>query len=282
MLRLIVVLLALANAAFFAWHEGWLHALTGSSPDAGSGQAHLAQQVHPERLIVVGAAPLATAAANSTAGTMASAATNPQVAVASTGEAGVASSEQAPSSNTVAAASVASTSAPTAGTNAGTNASTNASTDADVRCLEAGPFTPDENRTALQQLGKALPKGAWSTQAVSVPGLWLVYMGPYPDAESLQRKLLELRRLKSLNFEEVRSPSNLALGVSLGRFADERQANAALETMRLRGVRTARVVNARPSMELLVQRVPQASLADQAKLTALPLPAGKGFIACAN
>jgi hypothetical protein len=229
MLRLIVVLLALANAAFFAWHEGWLHALTGSSPDAGSGQAHLAQQVHPERLIVVGAAPLAT-------------------------------------------------SAPTAGT----NASTNASTDADVRCLEAGPFTPDENRTALQQLGKALPKGAWSTQAVSVPGLWLVYMGPYPDAESLQRKLLELRRLKSLNFEEVRSPSNLALGVSLGRFADERQANAALETMRLRGVRTARVVNARPSMELLVQRVPQASLADQAKLTALPLPAGKGFIACAN
>jgi hypothetical protein len=270
MLRLIVVLLALANAAFFAWHEGWLHALTGSSPDAGSGQAHLAQQVHPERLIVVGAVPLATVAANSTAGTMASAATNPQVATASTGESDFANSEQAPSSNTVASASVASTPAPTAGTNA------------DVRCLEAGPFTPDENRTALQQLGKALPKGAWSTQAVSVPGLWLVYMGPYPDAESLQRKLLELRRLKSLNFEEVRSPSNLALGVSLGRFADERQANAALETMRLRGVRTARVVNARPSMELLVQRVPQASPADQAKLTALPLPAGKGFIACAN
>jgi hypothetical protein len=265
MLRLIVVLLALANAAFFAWHEGWLHALTGGSPDAGSGQAHLSQQVHPERLIVVGAAPLATAPASATA----SAASAPQAPAASTGES-VASSDEASAPGTVAATTVAST--PASSNGAG----------ADARCLEAGPFTPDENRTAVQQLGKVLPKGAWRTQAVSVPGLWLVYMGPYPDAESLQRKLVELRRLRNLSFEEVRSPSNLALGVSLGRFADERQANASLETMRLRGVRTARVVNARPSMELLVQRVPQASPADQAKLAALPLPAGKGFIACAN
>jgi hypothetical protein len=260
MLRLIVVLLALTNAAFFAWHEGWLHALTGASPDASSGQAHLTQQVHPERLIV---------ATNSPTSTVASAAANAQARTGITGDS-MAASEEVSASQTVAAASVASTPTPTVNTRA------------DARCLEAGPFTPDENRTALQQLGKVLPKGAWSTQAVSVPGLWLVYMGPYPDAESLQRKLLELRRLKSLNFEEVRSPSNLALGVSLGRFADERQANAALETMRLRGVRTARVVNARPSMELLVQRVPQASPADQAKLNALPLPAGKGFIACAS
>jgi hypothetical protein len=251
MLRLIVVLLALANVAFFAWHEGWLDALAPGSAAAVSGKSHVAQQVRPERLIVMGAQ-----------ATAASGASQPTVTQAASGQAEAASSDTQAAS-TAAAASV-------------------ANTPADAQCVEAGPFTPDENRTALLQLGKVLPKGAWTTQAVSVQGLWLVYMGPYPDAEALQHKLLELRRLKNLNFEEVRSPSELALGVSLGRFADERQANAALENMRLRGVRTARVVNARPSMELLVQRVPHASQADQAKLNALPLPAGKGFIACAG
>lgn len=251
MLRLIVVLLALANVAFFAWHEGWLDAMAPGGAHTVNGKAHVAQQVRPERLIVLGAQ---TAAA--------SAVSQPAVAQTARSQAGTASSDTQASAN-ASAASV-------------------AGLPAEGRCIEAGPFTPDENRTAVQQLGKVLAKGTWSTQAVSVPGLWLVYMGPYPDAEQLQRKLLELRRLKNLSFEEVRSPSNLALGVSLGRFADERQANAALETMRLRGVRTARVVNARPSMELLVQRVPQASQADQTKLNALQLPAGKGFIACAG
>jgi hypothetical protein len=254
MLRLIVVLLTLANVAFFAWQQGWLDAMAPGGADTVNGKAHLAQQVRPDRLIVLGSQASAASAATQPAGSQAEA--------ASTAKWGVTSKDPQAASS-AAAASV-------------------ANTPADARCVEAGPFTPDENRTALQQLGKVLPKGAWTTQAVSVPGLWLVYMGPYPDAEALQRKLLELRRLKNLSFEEVRSPSDLALGVALGRFADERQANAALETMRLRGVRTARVVNARPSMELLVQRVPQASQADQAKLNALPLPAGKGFIACAG
>lgn len=152
----------------------------------------------------------------------------------------------------------------------------------DARCLEAGPFTVDESRQATTQMARVLPKGAWTTQAVAVPGLWLIYMGPYPDAETLERKQAELRRIKPLNFEEVRSPSSLAMGFSLGRYGNENLANAALESMRLRGVRTARVVNARPPMSLTVLKVAQADSATQARLSTMPLPAGKGFIACAN
>lgn len=267
MLRLIVVLLALANGAFYAWHAGWLPALGTASPEASGGGNRVAEQVHPERLLVLTASGAAAAPAPSPTSGPASAAESSSALGAL-----AASVASTPSNQT----SSASASASEALTPAG------ATTRAAAQCLEAGPFTPDENRQALLQLSKVMPKGSWSTQAVSVPGLWLVYMGPYPDADALQRKLVELRRLKSLSFEEVRSPSNLALGVSLGRFADERQANASLETMRLRGVRTARVVNARPAMELMVLRVPQASEADQNKLSAVPLPAGKGFIACAG
>jgi hypothetical protein len=259
MLRLIVVLLALANGAFYAWHAGWLSAMGPAAPEAGNSH-RLAEQVHPERLQVLTASG-ATAASVPAGSTAAASASGTLTApAASTASSQTAAPEALAAENTLDKG----TARPTA------------------QCLEAGPFTPDENRQALLQMGKVMPKGTWTTQAVSVPGLWLVYMGPYPDADSLARKLVELRRLRNLSFEEVRSPSNLALGVSLGRFADERQANAALETMRLRGVRTARVVNARPAMELMVIKVPQASPADQGKLSTLPLPAGKGFIACAG
>jgi hypothetical protein len=260
MLRLIVVLLALANGAFYAWHAGWLPAMGPAVPEADNSD-RLAAQVHPERLLVLTASG-ATAASAPPSSAEAASASGALTAFASS-----TASSQGSSTPEVKAAE---------------NTASNGTTAPPLQCLEAGPFTLDEHRQALLQMGKVMPKGTWATQAVSVPGLWLVYMGPYPDADSLARKLVELRRIRNLSFEEVRSPSNLALGVSLGRFADERQANAALETMRLRGVRTARVVNARPAMELMVIKVPQASQADQGKLSTLPLPAGKGFIACAG
>ncbi len=256
MLRLIVALLALANGVFFAWQTGWLGALGLAQPPYAQTD-HMAQQVHPERLIVMQGLGTVSAATIAAARTTAPTASAPDQLAASNA-AGGALSSSGPSS-----------SAPDVPAGR-------------AQCLEAGPFTGEENRLAIQQIGKVLNKGSWATQAVSVPGLWLVYMGPYADADALQHKLTELRRIKSVSFEEVRSPTDLALGVSLGRFADERQANAALETMRLRGIRTARVVTARPAMELTVLRVPAANEADQQKVSALPLPAGKGFIACAG
>ena len=245
MLRLIVVLLVMANAAFYAWHRGWLDTVLGLPTQSQQDPQRQSQQVNPERLIVMGGR------ASDTDATMAASAAS---AAVPTTDAEALSDEPAAS----AAASV------------------------EARCLEAGPFTADESRQAAAQMARVLPKGAWTTQAVAVPGLWFVYMGPYPDAETLERKQAELRRIKPLNFEEVRSPSSLAMGFSLGRYGGEDQADAALESLRLRGVRTARVVNARPPMSLTVLKVAQATGAAQARLSELSLPAGKAFKACAR
>ena len=48
MLRTLVIALLLANAAFFAWTQGWLDGVVGSSAHAEREPQRLAQQVRPE------------------------------------------------------------------------------------------------------------------------------------------------------------------------------------------------------------------------------------------
>ncbi len=258
MLRALVVVLILANLGFFAWRQGWLDTLApgGLHPAAASQREpeRLQRQIHPERLIVV----------------------PPSVAAGS--------SASAPASSTLPAVAPASSAVgPSPGTSSASSplVSTAAAQETGGACYQAGPLTTEEHRRVITVLAQQLGNGSWTTQTVTAPGLWLVYMGPYPDPDMLERKQIELRRIRNLNFEEVRSPPNLAMGLSLGRFNQQAQAEASLETLRLRGVRTARVVTIRPAADLMVIRVPAASSEVQRRLAALPLPTGKGFAACA-
>jgi hypothetical protein len=59
MLRALVVLLLLANLAFFAWTQGWLTGLTGISPEGDRDPARLKRQVRPEviRILPPGSVP---------------------------------------------------------------------------------------------------------------------------------------------------------------------------------------------------------------------------------
>ena len=147
-------------------------------------------------------------------------------------------------------------------------------------CVEAGPFTAAEQPQVEATLKPVLAANSWTTDTVAVPGVWLTYMGPYADADMLARKLTELRRIRGLNFEEIKTPANLAPGLSLGRYGRLEDANAALNTLKLRGIRTARVVTLRPAMEVQVVRVAQADINTQVALSALRLPQGKSFAAC--
>ncbi len=249
MLRTLVLLLLLANAGFFAWQEGWLDGPLGGASVRQQGREpqRLKQQVNPERLIVL--------APEITGGTTATIPASEATASGADGAASIASG----------AASVAALTSPLSG---------------EAACREAGPFTPEEFKQASALLTQRLPAGSWTAQTVTVQGLWLVYMGPYPDLDTYQRKQTELRRIKGLVFEEVRSPAKLAMGLSLGRFSNEEQALAALETMKLKGVRTAYVVSVRPTMDFSVIRVAQARPDLQRLMPGLPLPAGKGFAPC--
>jgi hypothetical protein len=50
MMRLLVVVLLAANAAFFVWSHGWLDAVTGLPAHGGREPQRLAAQQHPERI----------------------------------------------------------------------------------------------------------------------------------------------------------------------------------------------------------------------------------------
>lgn len=250
MLRALVLVLILANVGFFAWREGWLGDSL-SNPQAGREPYRMKAQVHPDRLLIL-----------------------PPAAAASSSEA-----ETAPRSDDDAANVGAPASGASVPTSAASASAAFVSANPSPVCLEAGPFTQAEQRQVTPQLAP-LPGGSWSSQNVAVQGLWLVYMGPFGDQDSYERKQVELRRIRGLNFEEVRSPANLAMGLSLGRYNQENQAQAALETLRQRGIRTARVVTVRAAQDLTVVRVPQAGLAVQRVLAGLSLPTGKGFGAC--
>ncbi len=263
MLRALVALLLLANVGFFAWQEGWLDAVVGISAQQGREPQRLKAQVDPERLIVLGM---------------------PQMDAAASGPDGGATGHGAASAASMAdgaalAASAASSEPATADPTASPASGMAVAPAGDDTCREAGPFTPDEFKLAETQL-KALPAGSWLAQTVTVQGLWLVYMGPYPDEDTYVRKQTELRRIKGIGFEEVRSPAKLAMGLSLGRYQSEPAALAALESLKLKGVRTAYVVNVRPTMDFTVVRVDKATPPLLKQISALPLPPGKGFAAC--
>lgn len=62
MMRLLVVVLLVANAAFFAWSHGWLDAVTGLPSQGGREPQRLALQQHPERIQPLAASAVAALA----------------------------------------------------------------------------------------------------------------------------------------------------------------------------------------------------------------------------
>jgi hypothetical protein len=253
MLRALVLLLILANAAAWAWHEGWLPPLQDAAVQ-GEGRERRQAQINPDRLEILRPATMASGASSAVS-------SEAPLQDDTTGPPTPASLPLAPVS----------ASAPQ------TLVSTAASAG---DCWQAGPFSATERAQVVSALEGALPSGSWALQAAPVSGLWLVYMGPFADAEAVERKQTELRRIRNLNFEEVRSPPSLALGISLGRYTQEDQAEAALEALRVRGIRTARVVTVRPAAEQWLARVPSADGALARLVQSVTLPGGRGFAAC--
>lgn len=265
MLRSLVLILLVVNAAFYAWSQGWLNQLVGVRPDAQHEPARLNQQVHADKIAIVTTPTGASAAARIAA---------PKAAAVA---ASTASSVETPASAASATALSGTSVAPPPGAATSTGAQASSK---DTKCVEAGPFSASELAALKANLRPILPAGSWNARTVAIQGQWLVYMGPYADADMLERKQTELRRIKGLSFEEVRTPAHLALGISLGRFNRQEDADAGLAAMRNRGIRTARIVNVRPPMEVQVLRVPQATVSMQVSLASMKLPQGKGFSAC--
>ena len=156
---------------------------------------------------------------------------------------------------------------------------------AKARCLEAGPFAADEIGGADAALQAALPaelRSRIATVKLDKPGLWMVYMGKYPNRDSLQKKIEELKR-RNVNYDEVHAPPSLEGGLSLGRFDTRAGAERALAQFGQQGIQTARVVEVSPAGATFLLRAAAADSALAARLSGLKADAlGKGFAECAK
>ena len=253
MLRLLVLLLLLANGAYFAWSHGLLAAY-GLAPASQSEPQRLEQQIRPEAIRILSTPDAASAAPASSPLSTLTSATTTASAITTTAT----SSTSAAASATLALASASASPA---------------------ECLQVGLFNEEQTAVLRERLQSALPAGGWVLESAVEPARWMVYMGKYSSADALEKKRGELRQLK-VPFSPLNNPS-LEPGLSLGVFTSQPEANAELERIAKRGVRTAKVVQAQLEVRGQKLRLPAVDAALRPQLDALkPQLAGKSLQAC--
>lgn len=241
MLRLLALLLVLANAGYFAWTRGLL-ADYGFAPASQTEPQRLAQQIHPEALRL-----LAPPEARTAGGAM-----------------GAAPAPAPAASSTVAPASAAHASA---------------SSTAPAECLQAGLFNEEQTVVLRARLQSVLPAGSWVLESSVEPARWMVYMGKYSGADAVAKKKGELRQLR-VSFEPLNNAA-LEPGLSLGTFTSQPEADAEMARIAKRGVRTAKVIQAVPESRGQKLRLPAVDAGLRPQLEALkPQLAGKTLLTC--
>jgi hypothetical protein len=208
MIGRLVILLLVANAAWFVWSQGWLRGV-GLAPNVPTEPERLERQVRPEALEV---RPLSNAPQRPAASAPAPSATGGETVA-----------------QVVEAATVP---APAASAAAATPARV---------CLQAGVFDEKQAATLRPALAK-LPEGSWRLDEVQLPGRWMVYVGKLADASAVAAKRAEIREL---GVDTDRPGPALEPGLSLGRFSNQESAERALSDLNRKGVKTARVVQER-------------------------------------
>ena len=131
-------------------------------------------------------------------------------------------------------------------------------------CLVAGPFDDAQAAKVRQAAESGLPASTWLLEAISQPARWIVYMGKYPDAQTLARKRSEVIAL-GLRPEPLVNPT-LDFGFSLAAFDNEARARAELAALGPRGVHTATVVQEGVEQRGAFLRIPAVDDAMRARL----------------
>lgn len=252
MLRALVVLLVLVNAAYFAWSHGLLAAY-GAAPASPSEPQRLTQQIKPEQMRILGVDGITQPQPQPLAPAPAGANATPAVAPASLAT----SAAAAPAVLDTAAAA--------------------------TQCLQAGVFTPKQAAALTTALLGALPAGSWVLESTLEPARWIVYMGRYASLEAAIKKRGELRGLGVASELVKGTPftGGLAPGLSLGSFETEDQAAAELALMPRRGVKTAGIRLERPEQRGQRLKLPVVNAALLGSLESVKAQLeGKALVAC--
>lgn len=148
-------------------------------------------------------------------------------------------------------------------------------------CLESGPYSTAEVAPAEVALSGLVSPGSWVNLRQERPGQWIVYLGPFPDQETLASKEAEVKRTK-VPYEAIKERGELDYGLSLGRFGRLNEANAALDRLSQQpALRNARVVTLVQPSAAHVLRIEAASAAVTPRLQEGKPPL-KPFVACSK
>lgn len=254
MLKWVIGLLMLGNAAYFAWSQGYLKPL-GLAPAEQREPQRLAQQVRPEVLRLLNGPRAEAAPPPAAAAPVAPAVVAAPVVAPGLPEPGAAAPEPPP---TVAVA-------------AGNGPRT---------CWQAAGFTGDQAellRAELALLG--LPASGFAFTDVRSGGRWIVYMGRYDNQQQVERKKDELRAL-GVSFREITAPG-LAPGLALGTYSTEAAAQQALQKAERDGIRTGKLAQERAESVSFTVRLPSITDAQRAAIDGLgEAMAGKRLQRC--
>lgn len=219
MLRVVVILLILANAAYFAWTQGLLAPLGFATREQAESH-RLQEQIQPDAIRLLNAPRTDSA---SPAPPAAPVSAPPPFPV------------ETPSPEPQPAASP-------------------APPDVTTACWRVGGYTPAQAATLRQALeAQTTLAGLWQMEEAQTSGRWIVYMGKLND-DQMQRKKTELREL-NVEFREVRVAA-LSPGLALGTFSSEAAAQQGLAIVVRKGVRSARVAQERPEATVFALRLP--------------------------
>lgn len=148
-----------------------------------------------------------------------------------------------------------------------------------TECLQVGMFNEEQTMVLREKLVSTLPQGSWVIESALVPARWLVYMGKYSSDEAVVKKKAQLRSL-GVSFEALNN-SGLEPGLSLGSFKTQPEAEAELNRIAQKGVKTAKVMQERAELRGQRLRLPTVNAALRSQLDAIkPQLADKAFAVC--
>ncbi len=140
---------------------------------------------------------------------------------------------------------------------------------APAACVEWGAFTgPDVARADGALAALALPADVLQRRVADIDGYW-VHMPVMKTKAEVDRKLTELKGLGIADFYLVQDAGPWRNAVSLGLFKSEDAANAELERLRQRGVRSAMVTRREKFLKQVSFYVREPSATTIARITEL-------------
>ncbi|WP_334134902.1 SPOR domain-containing protein [Tepidimonas sp.] len=250
MLRLLALVLLLANAALWAWQMGWL----GAAPLDATAEREpqrLAQQIAPERLRLLNP-PGQTQPLDRNEGTTESNDGTTAAATDAEPQTAIETGQQVDN---------------------GIERLAGAPPAARLRrhCWQLDGLAPAQAEAVRRRAGGDANLRARQTEQTTVlPARWIVYLGKFSSAEALQRRRAALRQA-GIDHRVV-NVAALMPGLALGTFSTEQAAQRALQDMQRRGVTDARVVQERSEMRLITLRWPDLTAEEEQRLRAALQP----------